>query len=134
MSSVGGASGRESASRRSASAACISSAQRRRASSLSAVLRAEHERDAEQPLHHALVQLAREVDARLEQPRAALLARGDPDARRERGGLAERPQVVALGSVSSKRLPPRSAKMTPSQRPAADTGTQQSVSTPPKRA
>ena len=31
------------------------------------VLRAEHERDAEQPLDHALVQLAREVDARLEQ-------------------------------------------------------------------
>jgi hypothetical protein len=36
--------------------------------------------------------------------------------------------------VSSKRVPPRSAKITPSQRPAADTGTQQTVSTPPIRA
>jgi hypothetical protein len=33
-------------------------------------------------------------------------------------------------SVSSKCLPPRSAKMTPSQRPPADTGVQVSVSIP----
>ena len=37
-------------------------------------------------------------------------------------------------SVSSKRLPPRSAKITPSSRPAAETGVQVSVSTPVKRA
>jgi hypothetical protein len=61
------------------------------------VLRAEHERHAEQPLNDALVQLAGEVDARLEQPRAALLARSDADARGERRGLPQRPHVVALG-------------------------------------
>ena len=44
------------------SAACISSAQRARSSSLEAALGAEHERDAEQPLDHSLVDLAREVD------------------------------------------------------------------------
>ena len=37
-------------------------------------------------------------------------------------------------SVSSNRPPPRSAKITPSQRPPAETGVQVSVSTPPKRA
>jgi hypothetical protein len=42
------------------------------------------------------VQLAGQVDARLEQPGAPLLARGYADARRERGGLAERPHRVAL--------------------------------------
>jgi hypothetical protein len=61
------------------------------------VLRAEHQRDSEQPLDHPLVQLARQVDARREQAGAALLAGRDPHARRERRGLAERPQVVALG-------------------------------------
>ena len=35
-------------------------------------------------------------------------------------------------SVSSKRPPPRSAKITPSQRPPADTGVQVSVSMPGK--
>jgi hypothetical protein len=43
------------------------------------------------------VQLAREVDPGLQQPRAALLARRYADARGEGGGLAERPQVVPLG-------------------------------------
>jgi hypothetical protein len=42
------------------------------------------------------VQLAGEVDARLEKPRAALLAGGDANARRQRGGFAERPHRVAL--------------------------------------
>ena len=60
------------------------------------VLRAEHQRDAEQPLHHALVQLARQVDARLKQAGSALLARRDAHARGERRGLAERPHGVAL--------------------------------------
>ena len=60
------------------------------------VLGAEHERDAEQPLHDALVDLAREVDAGLQQARAALLAGRDADARGQRGGLAERPHRVAL--------------------------------------
>ena len=59
-------------------------------------LGAEHERHAEQALHHALVDVPRQVDARLEQPRARLLARGDPGAGRQRGGLAERPHRVAL--------------------------------------
>ena len=96
MSRLGGASGRESASRRSASAACISLGAALARLVAERVLGAEHERDAEQPLHHALVQLAGEVDARLEQARAALLARRDADARRQRGGLAERPHRVAL--------------------------------------
>ena len=60
------------------------------------VLRAEHQRDAEQPLHHALVELARQVDARLEQAGSALLARRDAHARGERRGLAERPHGVTL--------------------------------------
>ena len=60
-------------------------------------LGAQHQRHAEQALHHALVDFAGEVDAGLEQARATLLARGDPHAGRERGGLAERPHRVALG-------------------------------------
>ena len=59
-------------------------------------LRAEHERHAEQPVHHALVHLARELDALVEAPRALLLASGDARARREGGELAERPHGVAL--------------------------------------
>ena len=37
-------------------------------------------------------------------------------------------------SVSSKRAPPRSAKITPSQRPPAETGVQVSVSMPVRSA
>ena len=61
-----------------------------------AVLRPEREGDAEQPLHHALVDLARQVDARLEQSRLPLGVGGDPDAGRQRGGLAEGPHRLPL--------------------------------------
>ena len=76
----------------------------RRASSLSPCSDAERERDAEQALDHALVDLAREVDARLEQARAALLVGGDADARGERRRLPDRPHRAALVVVQLERL------------------------------
>src|SRR4029079_1713747 len=59
-------------------------------------LRAEHERHTEQPVHHALVNLARELDALVQALLALLLARGYARAGGECGQLAERPHRVAL--------------------------------------
>ena len=82
------ASGRCSAVRRSARAAWISIAQRSRSSSVRSASRAERQRDAEQALKHALVDLARELDA-LAQPLGALvLACRDAGPRRQGSRLA----------------------------------------------
>ena len=67
-------------------------------------LRPERQRDAEQALHHALVDLAGEVDPGLEQPRAALLVGRDAHARGERRRLADRPHGAALVVVQLERL------------------------------
>ena len=60
------------------------------------LLGAERQRHAEQALQDALVDLAREVEALAEPPRALLLARDVARRRDQRGGLAERPQQMAL--------------------------------------
>ena len=72
---------------------------RSRAPASSGRRRGEHERDAEEPLHDAVVDVAREVDALLELARALGLVGRDPRARRERERLAERPQQVAPAVV-----------------------------------
>jgi len=61
------------------------------------VVTRQGERDSEEPLDDAFVDLAREVDALLELARLLLLAGGDAGHRGERGGLAQDPQEVALG-------------------------------------
>ena len=58
---------------------------------------------AEQPLDHALVDLAREVDALLQLLGELLVARRDPRVRGERRDLADRPQQVAL-AVGQRRV------------------------------
>jgi hypothetical protein len=58
--------------------------------------RAQRERDAEQALHHALVDLPRQLEALAEVPAAFLLTRGVARGGHERGRLAERPQEMAL--------------------------------------
>ena len=60
------------------------------------LLGAERERDPEQALEHALVDLAREVEPLAERASALLLAGHVARGRHQRGGLAERPQQVAL--------------------------------------
>ena len=95
-------SGRWIASRSSPSAAWISLAQRARTSSRQVAGAVEHHRDPEQPLDHALVHLAREVDP-LPQLARGLRLRGDVARDRgQRRRLAERPQQVALGGVERR--------------------------------
>ena len=62
----------------------------------------ERHRDAEQALDDALVDLAREVDALLELAGLLELGGDDPRHRRERRGLAERPQQAAVGVVQRR--------------------------------
>ena len=57
---------------------------------------AEREGEAEQPLHHPVVDLAGELDPLVELARALVLAGGPLDARRERGEAAEREHRLAL--------------------------------------
>ena len=64
----------------------------------------ERERDAEEALHDALVDLAREVDALLERDRALVLAGRGARHRRERRHLAEDPEHLALGRGERRSL------------------------------
>ena len=106
--------GRSSALRRSASASCISTRQRSRSSRSSALLGAQRQRHAEQALHHALVDLARQLQALAEPPRCAPAGGSRcapwPPAPRSCPSVHSRWRSP---SVSSKRPPPRSAQMTP---------------------
>ena len=65
-------------------------------------LAGEHELDAEQALDHRLVHLAREVHPLLQLAGLRLLVGGQAGEGGQRGGLAERPQQVALG-VAQRR-------------------------------
>ncbi len=65
-------------------------------------LAGEHELDAEQALDHRLVHLAREVHPLLQLAGLGLLVGRQAREGGERGGLAERPQQVALG-VAQRR-------------------------------
>ena len=97
--SVAGAlrpSGRCSARRRSRSAACSSTVTRSRASRGQRRVARDDQQHAEQPLDHALVHLAREVDPLLQLARASLLEGRVARGLGQRGGLAERPEQVAL--------------------------------------
>ena len=57
----------------------------------------QHQADREQPLHDAVVYLARQLDVLRQLAAALLLARGDSRRRCERRDLAEHPERVALG-------------------------------------
>ena len=60
------------------------------------LLGAQRERHAEQPLEHALVDLARQLEPLGQAPRPLLLARHVARRRDQRGRLPERPQQVPL--------------------------------------
>ena len=96
------------------SAASISAAERSASSAESSPARAEHHRDAEEALHDALVDLARELDS-LEQQGVALALGGRlAHGRRKRRGARRAPASSAARSASSSSSPPlRSAKITP---------------------
>ena len=66
--------------------------------------RGQRQRDAEQALHDAVVDVAGEVDALLEGARPLLLERRDPRAGGERRDLAQRPQPVG-GVVGERGVP-----------------------------
>ena len=88
---------------------------------------AERERDAEQPLHDALVDLAGELDRAPSSSALALaLARRAATAGGQRGACLPSARIVRRSSVVELEAAPpsRSAKITPSQRPAAATGVQ----------
>jgi hypothetical protein len=63
----------------------------------------QRQRDAEQALHDAVVDVAREVDALLELARALAVVRRDPRRRRERERLAEHPQQLPARLVDRRR-------------------------------
>ena len=66
-------------------------------------LAVEGHRDAEQPLNHALVDLAGQVDSVLELVGLLRLRGDDPRHGRQRRGLPQRPQQVDLGVVERWR-------------------------------
>jgi len=107
----------------------ISVAQRSRSSSGSGVVRAEGHRHAEKALSHAFVDLSRQIDPLREPPAAFELAGHLADVTGEGGRTARARMVKRSTSVRSKGSPLRSAKITPSQRPAAATGVQVSLLT-----
>ena len=122
MSSVRGASGRPSASRRSARAACISSVQRWRASSLSSPSEpSTSETPNSRCTTRSWISRARSMRAASSRARPCWVVA----MRALAASAAVLPSVhIAWRSDSSslKWPPPRSAKITPSQRPPADTG------------
>ncbi len=65
-------------------------------------LAGEHELDPEQALDDGLVHLAGQVHPLLQLAGLGLLVGGQPGERRQRGGLAQRPEQVALG-VAQRR-------------------------------
>src|SRR5207248_11422656 len=66
---------------------------------------AERQRHAEQPLQYPLVDLARQVEPFAETSRALLLPSDVARGGHQRGGLAERPQQVALTVGELERSP-----------------------------
>ena len=120
-------SGRCSARRRSRSPACSSTGHALARLARQRRVARDDEQHAEQPLDHALVHLAREVDPLLQLARAA-------PAGTSRGAPPRRAPTV-LPSVHSRlrsssesgRRGRRSARITPLQRPPAESGTQTSV-------
>ena len=82
----------------------------------------EREQDAEQPLDHALVHLAGEVDALLQLARARLLERREARGLGERGRSCRASTAGGAPRRTAARRGRRSARITPIQRPPADSG------------
>ena len=101
-----GPAGARAPRRRSPIASCISIAAALAPGAIQGLLGAQRQRDPEQPLQHPLMDLARELEPLAEAARALLLAGGVARGGHERGGLAQRPEQMAL-AVGELKAPAR---------------------------